>query len=32
MTLDLAHALVAGVVIFGVMIGMQKAGFYVSHK
>ena len=32
MHIDLAHALVTGVLVFGVMIGMQKAGLYVPHK
>ena len=32
MTFDLAHALVTGVLIFLVMMGMQKAGLYVPHK
>jgi hypothetical protein len=32
MTFDLAHALVAGVLIFAVITGMQKTGLYISHK
>ena len=32
MHFDLAHALVAGVLILVVMFGMHKAGLYVPHK
>ena len=32
MTFDLAHALVAGVLIFAVITGMQKTGLYIPHK
>ena len=32
MHFDLAHALVSGILIFVVMIGMHKAGLYVPHK
>ncbi len=32
MTFDLAHALVAGVLIFAVIAGMRKAGLYTPHK
>ncbi|WP_156461460.1 hypothetical protein [Aliiruegeria sabulilitoris] len=32
MTFDLAHALVSGVLIFAVIIGMQKAGLYTPHR
>ncbi len=32
MAFDLAHAIVAGILIIAVMIGMQKAGLYVPHK
>ncbi len=32
MHFDLAHALIAGVLIFATMIGMQKTGLYTPHK
>ncbi len=32
MHLDIAHALVTGVLIFAVMFGMQKAGLYVPRR
>ena len=32
MTFDLAHALVTGVLVIAVTIGMHKAGFYVPKK
>lgn len=32
MHFDLAHALVTGVLVFGVMVGMHKAGLYVPRK
>ena len=32
MHFDLAHALVAGLLIFITILAMQRAGLYVSHK
>ena len=32
MHIDFAHALVAGLLIFATILGMQRAGLYVPHK
>ena len=32
MHFDFAHALVAGILIFATIVGMQRMGLYVPHK